>query len=51
MAKIEGEVLIGRPVEAVFDFVADRRNERSGRMTRRAGPPRRDANPGRPYRG
>jgi hypothetical protein len=27
MAKIEGEILIGRPVEAVFDFVADQRNE------------------------
>jgi hypothetical protein len=23
MAKIEGEILIGRPVEEVFDFVAD----------------------------
>ena len=27
MAKIEGEILIGRPVEEVFDFVADSRNE------------------------
>jgi hypothetical protein len=27
MAKIEGEILICRPVEAVFDFVADQRNE------------------------
>jgi Polyketide cyclase / dehydrase and lipid transport len=29
MAKIEGEILIGRPVEKVFDFVADSRNEPS----------------------
>jgi Polyketide cyclase / dehydrase and lipid transport len=29
MARIEGEVLIGRPVEDVFDFVADTRNEPS----------------------
>jgi Polyketide cyclase / dehydrase and lipid transport len=27
MAEIEGEILIGRPVEEVFDFVADQRNE------------------------
>lgn len=27
MAKIEGEIVIGRPVEDVFDFVADSRNE------------------------
>lgn len=27
MNHIHGEVLIGRPVEAVFDFVADERNE------------------------
>ena len=27
MAQIEGRILIGRPVEAVFDFVADQRNE------------------------
>ena len=27
MAQIEGEILIGRPVEEVFDFVADQRNE------------------------
>lgn len=27
MAEIEGEILIGRPVEDVFDFVADQRNE------------------------
>jgi uncharacterized protein YndB with AHSA1/START domain len=27
MAKIAGEILIGRPVEEVFDFVADSRNE------------------------
>ena len=27
MAKIEGEILIGRPAEEVFDFVADSRNE------------------------
>lgn len=27
MAKIEGEILIGRPVAEVFDFVADQRNE------------------------
>jgi len=29
MAKIEGEILIGQPVEEVFDFVADSRNEPS----------------------
>ena len=29
MAKIEGEILIGRPAEEVFDFVADSRNEPS----------------------
>ena len=29
MARIEGEILIGRPVDAVFDFVADTRNEPS----------------------
>ncbi len=29
MAKVEGEILIGRPVEEVFDFVADSRNEPS----------------------
>jgi len=27
MAKVEGEILIRRPVEVVFDFVADQRNE------------------------
>jgi hypothetical protein len=27
MARIEGEIVIARPVEAVFDFVADERNE------------------------
>lgn len=27
MAKIEGEITIGRPVEVVFDFVADQTNE------------------------
>jgi len=27
VARIEGEILIDRPVEAVFDFVADQRNE------------------------
>jgi hypothetical protein len=27
MAEIEGEILIGRAVEVVFDFVADQRNE------------------------
>jgi uncharacterized protein YndB with AHSA1/START domain len=27
MARIEGEVLIDRPQEAVFDFIADQRNE------------------------
>jgi hypothetical protein len=27
MARIEGEIIIGRPVEAVFDFAADQRNE------------------------
>jgi carbon monoxide dehydrogenase subunit G len=29
MARIEGAILIGRPVEEVFDFVADPRNEPS----------------------
>jgi len=29
VAQIEGEILTGRPVEAVFDFVADSRNEPS----------------------
>ena len=27
MAKIKGKILIGQPVEEVFDFVADSRNE------------------------
>lgn len=27
MAEITGEIIIGRPAEAVFDFVADQRNE------------------------
>lgn len=27
MARIEGEIIIGRPAEAVFDFAADQRNE------------------------
>jgi Polyketide cyclase / dehydrase and lipid transport len=27
MARIEGEILIGRPVDAVFDYVADQSNE------------------------
>jgi uncharacterized protein YndB with AHSA1/START domain len=27
MAKIKGEITIGRPVEAVFDYVADQTNE------------------------
>lgn len=27
MAKVEGEIVIARPVEEVFDFVADERNE------------------------
>ncbi len=27
MVRIEGEILTGRPVEEVFDFVADSRNE------------------------
>jgi uncharacterized protein YndB with AHSA1/START domain len=27
MARIEGEVVIGRPVDVVFDYVADQRNE------------------------
>jgi uncharacterized protein YndB with AHSA1/START domain len=27
MAKIEGEILIGRPVDMVFDYVADQGNE------------------------
>jgi hypothetical protein len=38
MAEIEGEILIGRPVEEVFDFVADQRNEPryNSRMVRAA---------------
>ena len=27
MANVSGEILINRPVEQVFDFVADQRNE------------------------
>jgi Polyketide cyclase / dehydrase and lipid transport len=27
MARIEGKIIIGRPLEVVFDFVADQRNE------------------------
>ena len=27
MARIDGEILIGQPVDVVFDFVADERNE------------------------
>lgn len=27
MAKIEGEIVIGRPLDVVFDYVADQRNE------------------------
>jgi len=27
MARIDGEIVIGRPVEVVFDYVADQRNE------------------------
>jgi hypothetical protein len=27
MARIDGEIVISRPVEEVFDFVADERNE------------------------
>ena len=27
MARVEGEIIINRPVEEVFDFVADERNE------------------------
>lgn len=27
MAHVEGEIIINRPVEEVFDFVADERNE------------------------
>jgi hypothetical protein len=27
MARIEGEIVIGRPVDVVFDYVADQRNE------------------------
>jgi uncharacterized membrane protein len=27
MAKIEGEIVIGRPVDTVFDYVADQSNE------------------------
>lgn len=26
MARVEGEIIINRPVEEVFDFVADERN-------------------------
>lgn len=33
MVRIDGEVVIDRPVEVVFDFVADGRNE--PRTTRR----------------
>lgn len=29
MARVEGEIIINRPVEEVFDFVADERNEPS----------------------
>jgi hypothetical protein len=28
MARIEGEIVIGRPVDVVFDYVADQSNER-----------------------
>jgi len=27
MARIEGEIVVGRPVDVVFDYVADQRNE------------------------
>jgi hypothetical protein len=27
MVRVEGEIVINRPVEEVFDFVADERNE------------------------
>jgi hypothetical protein len=27
MARIEGEIVIGRPMDVVFDYVADQRNE------------------------
>jgi hypothetical protein len=27
MARIEGDIVIARPVEAVFDYVADQSNE------------------------
>jgi hypothetical protein len=27
MARIEGEIIIDRPVDVVFDYVADQRNE------------------------
>ncbi len=27
MAGVEGEIVIGRPVEVVFDYVADQSNE------------------------
>jgi hypothetical protein len=30
MARIDGEILIGRPVDVVFDFVADQRKEPTG---------------------
>lgn len=37
MVRIEGEIVINRPVEEVFDFVADERNEpRYNRKMRRA---------------
>ena len=28
MARVEGEIIIGRPVDVVFDYVADQSNER-----------------------
>ena len=37
MARIEGELVINRPIDEVFDFVADERNEpRYNRHIRRA---------------
>jgi hypothetical protein len=41
MARIDGEILIGRPVDVVFDFVADQRNETqyNPRMVRAARDP------------
>lgn len=47
MARIEGEIVIARPVEAVFDFVADERKEPGFQPAH--GPRRADL--ARPHRG